>query len=700
MMKNLPVMLLFIAVIAISCSKDTNPFFTEWKTPFQMPPFDKIQTTHYMPAFKEGIKQEKAEIKAIINNNAAPTFENTIVELEKTGQLLDKVSGVFYNLKSAHTNDQMDAIAKELAPMLSKHNDEILLNNKLFNRIKTVYDNKKTEDLSTEEKTVLEEYYKDFVRAGALLSDEEKERIKEINSQLSSLTLEFGDNVLKEVNKFELVIEDEKDLAGLPESVRIMGKEAAEERGYDNTWVYTIQRTSLYPFLTYSKRRDLREKLFKGYINKGDHDDDLDNKENIKKILKLRLEKANMLGYDTHADYVLEETMAKTPERVNDLLMKIWKPALKKAKAEAYDLQKMIEADGKKFELKPWDWWYYAEKLKKEKFGLEESMLKPYFKMENVRQGAFDLATKLWGIKFKPLENVPVYHEDVDAFEVIDKDGSHIGVFLTDYFPRASKRGGAWMNSWRKQKNIRGNSVRPIVYNVGNFAKPTGGKPSLLSFDQAMTLFHEFGHGLHGLLSQCEFPKVSATSVPRDFVELPSQIMENWAGDPEYIKQYAVHYKTGEPIPDDLINKIKEMGTFNMGFVTVEYMAAALLDMAYHTQTEYPADFAVNEFEKETLDELGLIPEIVVRYRSTYFRHIFAGGYSSGYYSYIWSGVLDTDGYQAFKEAGDLFDPETARLYRENILEKGGSEDAMTLYKRFRGREPKPDALLEKRGLK
>ncbi|MFP4547649.1 MAG: M3 family metallopeptidase [Fidelibacterota bacterium] len=698
-MKNLPILLLFIVLVAISCTKETNPFFTEWDTPFGIPPFEDIKISHYMPAFEEGIKQEKAEIKAIVNNQEAPTFDNTIVELEKTGQLLDKVSGVFYNLKSAHTNDAMNDLAKKLAPMLSKHNDEIALNDELFQRIKTVYDNQDQEDLTAEEKTVLEKYYKDFVRAGALLSEKNKERIKEINSQLSSLTLEFGDNVLKEVNNFELVIRDEKDLAGLPENVRTLGRENAEEKGYEDVWVYTIQRTSLYPFLTYSKRRDLREKLFKGYINKGDNNNEYDNKENIKNILKLRLEKANMLGYDTHADYVLEKTMAKTPERVNDLLMKIWNPALEKAKVEAYDLQKMIDAEGKDFDLKPWDWWYYAEKLKKERYGLEESMLTPYFQMEKVRQGAFDLATKLWGIKFKKIEDVALYHEDVEAFEVVDNDGSHIGVFMTDYYPRASKRGGAWMNSWRKQHNIDGNSVRPIVYNVGNFAKPSGNDPSLLSFDQVMTLFHEFGHGLHGLLTDCHYPRVSGTSVPRDFVELPSQIMENWAGDPEYIKEYAKHYKTGEPIPDELIEKIKEVGTFNQGFVTVEYTAAALLDMVYHTKTDYTA-LDVNEFENKTLDELGLIPEIVVRYRSTYFNHIFAGGYSSGYYSYIWAGVLDTDGYQAFKETGNIFDQETARSYRENILEKGGSEDAMEMYIKFRGREPKPDALLEKRGLK
>jgi len=696
-MKHLPILLLLVVLIA-SCGKSNNPFFAEWDTPFQVPPFEEIKIEHYMPAFEEGIDQEKAEIDAIVNNAEAPTFENTIVEMEKTGKLLKKVDGVFYNLKSANTTDEMDELAKTLAPMLSKHNDEIALNQKLFERIKTVHDNKDKEDLNTEEMTVLEKYYKDFVRSGALLSKEDKEKVKEINSKLSSLTLKFGDNVLKETNKFELKITDEAELAGLPENVRIMGKETAEERGYENAWVYTIQRPSLYPFLTYSENRSLREELYKGYIMKGDNNNEFDNKELIKEILDLRLDKAKMLGYDTHADYVLERTMAQNPGRVDDLLMKLWKPALKKAKAEAYDMQKMIDNEGGNFKLQPWDWWFYAEKIKKEKYGLDEALLSEYFQMENVRQGAFDLATKLWGITFKPLENVKLYHEDVDAFEVLDADGTHLATFFTDYYPRASKRGGAWMNSWVKQSNIRGENVRPIVYNVGNFAKPSGGKPSLLTFDQVTTLFHEFGHGLHGMLSQCEFPRVSATSVPRDFVEFPSQIMENWAGDSEFMKVYGKHYETGETIPDELIAKLEKAGTFNQGFVTIEYLAAALLDMAYHTKDNYDG-LDVNKFENKVLGDLGLIDEIVTRYRSTYFQHIFAGGYSSGYYSYIWSGVLDTDGYEAFKETGNIYNKKVAKLYKENVLEKGGSEDAMGLFVKFRGREPEPTALLKKRGL-
>ncbi len=652
-----------------------------------------------MPAYARGIEEQKAEIAAIINNTEQPSFVNTIVAIEKSGKLLSKVSNVFTGLKEANTNDEFNKIAETLAPIISQHEDEITLNEKLFGKIKFVYDNKENENLTAEELTVLDKYYKDFVRSGALLSNEDKEIVKGINKELSSLTLKFGDNVLADNNKFELVITQKEDLVGLSESIILMGKEAAEERGYTDSWVYTIDRPSLYPFLTYSENRKLREKLFKGYINKGNNNNEFDNKEIIRKILELRLKKANMLGYKTHADYVLENTMAKTPAKVNELLMKIWEPALEKAKVEVYDLQQLIYKDGEKFKLEAWDWWFYAEKLKKEKYGVDENMLRPYFKMENVRQGAFDVATKLWGITFKKLENIPIYHEDVEAFEVLEKDGTHIGVLYTDYFPRASKRGGAWMDSFRKQSNIQGNAISPVIYNVGNFAKPSGDKPSLLSIDQVQTLFHEFGHGLHGLLSKCHYPRVSGTAVPRDFVEFPSQIMENWAAEPEVIKLFAKHYQTGETIPDDLLEKVKKAGTFNMGFVTVEYMSAALLDMDWHTQTDY-SNIDVNKFENESLSKIGMIDEIVVRYKSTYFQHIFAGGYSSGYYSYIWSGVLDTDGFQAFKETGDLYDQKTAKLYRENILEKGGSEDAMGLYVKFRGREPEPNALLEKRGLK
>ena len=699
-MKHLTfLLLLMIVVVAMSCSKETNPFFSEWKTPFQVPPFEQIKTEHYMPAFEKALALQKTEVADIVNNTEQPTFVNTIVAMEKSGKLLTKVSSVFYGLKEANTNDDFNKIAETLAPIMSQHQDEIALNEKLFEKIKTVYDNKDNENLTAEELIVLEKYYKGFVRSGALLSNEDKEIVKGINKELSSLTLKFGDNVLADNNKFELVITDKKELVGLTESVIAMGKEAAEVKGYTDSWVYTINRPSLYPFLTYSENRELREKLFKGYINKGDNNNEFDNKEIIKKIVNLRLKKANMLGYKTHADYVLENTMAKTPAKVNELLMKIWKPALEKAKVEAYDLQQLVYKDGHKFKLEAWDWWFYAEKLKKEKYGVDENMLRPYFKMENVRQGAFDVATKLWGITFTKLENIPVYHEDVDAFEVQEKDGTHIGVLYTDYYPRASKRGGAWMDAFRSQSNIKGNAVSPVIYNVGNFAKPSGDTPSLLSVDQVQTLFHEFGHALHGLLSKCHYPRVSGTSVPTDFVEFPSQIMENWAADPEVIKVFAKHYQTGETIPDDLLEKVRKAGTFNMGFVTVEYLAAALLDMDWHTQTDY-SNLDVNEFENKSLSNIGMIDEIVVRYRSTYFQHIFAGGYSAGYYSYIWSGVLDTDGFQAFKETGDLYDQKTAKLYRENVLEKGGSEDAMELYVKFRGREPEPDALLEKRGLK
>ena len=694
----MPFFLLLFVVIFVSCSKDKNPFFTEWDTKFQVPPFEKIKTENYMPAFERGIAEEKSEVQTIVNNPEAPTFQNTIVEMEKGGKLLSKVSTVFYALKGADTNDELNKIAEKLAPLLSQHYDEIALNEQLFQRIKTVYDNQDKENLTTEELTVLTKYYKDFVRSGALLSESQKEEIKIINTELSSLTLKFADNVLGENNKFELVITDEKDLAGLPESSIIAGKEAADEKGYENSWVFTIHKPSMIPFLTYAENRDLRERIFKGYINKGDNNDELDNKEIIKKIVNLRIKKANMLGYKTHSHYVLERTMAKTPENVYNMLMQIWKPALDKAKVEAYDLQQLINREGHNFTLEAWDWWFYAEKLKKEKYGIDESMLRPYFQMENVRKGAFDLATKLWGITFKKIDNIPVYHPEVEAFEVIGHDNSHIGVLYTDYYPRGSKQNGAWMDAFRRQSNINGDAISPIIYNVGNFSKPVGDKPALLSFDEVNTLFHEFGHALHGLLSKCNYPRVSGTNVSRDFVEFPSQIMENWAGDSEFMKEYAIHYETGETIPDGLINKIKNAGTFNKGFVTLEYMAASLLDLDWHTQTDY-SNLDVNEFENQSMEKIGLIDEIVVRYRSTYFKHIFAGGYASGYYSYIWSEVLDSDAFQAFKETS-LYDNKTAALLREHVLSKGGSEDEMGLYVKFRGREPKIDALLEKRGLK
>ena len=684
----------------MSCSdnENKNPFLTEWDTPFGTPPFDKIKQGHYLPAFKKGIEEQKEEIESIIDNTEEPTFENTIEALEYSGSLLDKVSRVFNAMTDAMTNDELQAINKEVSPMLSKHNDDIYLNPELFERVKAVYDQREQLELNKEQEKLLEEHYKDFVRGGANLPEDKKEEFREINKKLALLSIEFGDNVLKETNKFELVLE-KSDLDGLTEDVITMGSEEAKAREYEGKYVYTIQRTSMYPFLTYSTRRDLREKLYKGYINKGDNNDSLDNKNIVSEMVNLRLKKANLLGYPTYANFVLEDQMAKNPEAVYELLNKLWDPALKVAKRERDDMQKMIYDEGNDFDLKAWDWWYYSEKVKKAKYDLDEAELRPYFELTNVIKGAFDLATRLWGITFEERTDIPKYHPEVKTFEVKDRDGSHIAILYTDYFPRKSKKGGAWMNPFKKQYIDRnGKFIHPIIYNVGNFTKPTADKPALISVDNVEALFHEFGHALHGMLSNVTYESLSGTSTPRDFVEFPSQIMENWCMHPDVLKNYAFHYETGEPIPDELIQKIKNSAKFNQGFKTVEYLAASFLDMDWHTIKE-PVEKDVNKFENESMDKIGLIDEIAPRYRSTYFSHIFSDEYSAGYYSYIWAEVLDADAFRAFEETGDVYNSTLAEKYRKFILSKGGTEDAMELYKKFRGKEPSIEPLLEKRGL-
>ncbi len=708
-MKKMILFLICVCLLGMACSKKAeekaeetaevlNPFFTEFDTPYGVPPFDRIKEEHYVPAFKEGIKQEKMEIDAIAENTVAPTFKNTIEALEGTGELLRRVSNTFGVLNGSMTNENMQAIAKEMAPLRSKHNDDIRMNAKLFQRIKAVYDQKDDLDLTAEQDMLLEKYYKDFVRGGANLDEDKKARFREINKELSLLSLKFGENVLKETNRFEMVIDNEEDLAGLPDAVITAAAETATERGHEGKWVFTIHKPSMIPFLQYSEKRELREKIFKAYINKGNHNDELDNKANLTKMAALRVERAKLLGYKTHALYVLENNMAKVPKNVYSLLDQLWEPALKMAKKEAKELQEMIDREGKDFKLEAWDWWYYTEKLKKAKYDLDEEMLKPYFELNNVRDGAFYVANRLFGLQFMERNDIPKYHEDVRVFEVKEADGSHVGILYTDYYPRESKRGGAWMNSFRKQSRWGGVDVHPIITNNGNFPKPTGNKPALISSENVGTLFHEFGHALHGLLSDSTYNKISGTSVPRDFVELPSQIMENWVFEPEVLKEYAKHYETGEVIPQELIEKLKKTEHFNQGFITGEYLAAAYLDMDWHTLTETELQ-DVEKFEDESMNRIGLIPEIVVRYKSPYFNHIFSGGYSSGYYSYIWAEVLDADAFEAFKETS-LFDKETAQAFREHILERGGTEDPMTLYKRFRGAEPKVEPLLKKRGLK
>ena len=650
-----------------------------------------------MPAFVEGMNRQKLEIDAIAGNPEAPTFENTIAAMDYSGELLNKVSSVFFGLISSHTSDEMQAIAQELSPLLSEHSDNIRLNAPLFKRIESLYNNRDSLNLNTEQQRLLEKYYKNFVRSGAALDESRQERLREINKEEALLTLQYSDNVLKETNDYRLVIDKEEDLSGLPQTVVEAAAEAAAGAGLEGKWVFTLHNPSRLPFLQYADNRELREKILKAYYMRGDNNNEADNKEIVRKLVNLRVEKAQLLGYNTFAEYVLEETMAKNPKNVYDFLDGIWPRALRQAKKEVTELQKLIDREGGKFKLQAWDWWYYAEKLRKEKYQLDEEELKPYFELQNVRQGLFTVCNKLFGINLTPVNNVPVYHPDVEVFEVTDADGSYLGLFYSDYFPRESKRGGAWMSNFREQYVKNEQNVRPHIYNVGNFTKPSGNTPSLLSLDEVETMFHEFGHTLHGMLSQCSYPSLNGTNVTRDFVELPSQIMENWCTHPEVLKMYARHYKTGEPMPEELIEKIQRAATFNQGFITTELMSAAYLDMYWHDLSEQK-DYDVNQFETDCLSRIGLIPEIVVRYRSTYFNHIFNNNYHAGYYSYLWAEVLDADAFQAFVENG-LFDQKTATAFRQNILERGGTDDPMTLYRKFRGADPDPKALLERRGI-
>ncbi|MBN1780782.1 M3 family metallopeptidase [bacterium] len=697
-MKVLIVLSLIVLLAPFRAESGSNPFDKEWKTPFNTPPFQDIRIEHYKPALIRGMEIQKKAIDKIVKNSKEPTFENTIEALEFSNEALSRVERVFDNMCSAMTSDELQAVSREMAPVLAAHRDDILLNEKLFSRIQKVWEGRDRLDLTPEQAKLLEETNKMFVRNGANLNEADKALLRKINEELSLLSVRFGENVLKETNKYELVIDDEADLSGLPDAVIAAARDAADERGHTGKWVFTIHKPSLIPFLQYSEKRDLREQMFKAYIMKGDHNDELDNKKNLSRMAVLRVQRSNLLGYKTHAHFVLEENMAKVPENVYQLLNQLWTPALARAKDEAAAMQAMIDEEGGGFRLQPWDWWYYAEKVKKARYDLDEEMLRPYFQLENVRQGAFDVAGLLWGLQFEKRTDLPVYHEDVETFEVIDADGSLIGILYTDYFPRESKRGGAWMSNYQEQMIRKGKNMRPVIVNVGNFSKPTKDKPALLSYEEVETLFHEFGHALHGLLSQCTYPSLSGTNVPRDFVELPSQIMENWAGEPEVLKSYARHYETGEPMPDELIAKIKNAGLFNQGFVTVEYLAASYLDMDWHTLTD-TTEQDVSAFEEASMDRIGLIPEIVSRYRSTYFNHAFPWGYSAGYYSYIWAEVLDADAFQAFRETS-LYNQQLAAAFRKNILEAGGTTDPMVLYTRFRGTEPKIDALLEKRGLK
>ncbi len=696
-----------LAIIAVSliltsgCQtskhENMNPFLSEYATPFGVPPFDLIKNEHYLPAFEEGIKQQETEVEAIIANPEAPNFENTIAALDQSGEILRRVDGVFYRLLSAETTKEIDSIAKLLVPITSAHQSNIMLNEALFQKVKTVYDLRDSLDLNTEQARVLEKTYKSFERGGANLDEEGKARIRQIDEKLSMLTLEFGNNLLKETNSYHMLLENEEELAGLPESVRSAAAEAASKAGFEGKWLFTLQKPSWIPFLQYSEKRELREKIYKAMYSRSNNDNEYDNKALIQEILRLRIERANLLGYKTHADYMLADRMAKEPGNVYNLLMTIWDPALKKAKEEANMMQEMIHKEGGDFELASWDWWYYAEKIRKEKYDLDEEQVRPYFSLEAVKAGLFSVVNKLYGLTFEERKDLPVYNKEVVAYEVNEKDGSHLGILYMDFYPRPGKKGGAWSTSIRRAHVENGQKVTPVHMIVMNFTRPTGRKPALLSFDETQTFFHEFGHALHSMLTKCEYLTTSGTAVVRDFVELPSQIMENWAAHPDVLKTYAKHYETGEMIPAEMINKLEAAGKFNQGFVTVEYLAAAILDMDFHTLTA-GYEVNVNEFEKSSMDRIGLIKEIIPRYRPTYFSHIFAGGYSAGYYSYIWAEVLDKDAFNAFLETS-LFDSKTALSFRENILEKGGSVDEMEMYMNFRGKEPTIEPLLKGRGL-
>ncbi|MEI7662380.1 MAG: M3 family metallopeptidase [Bacteroidota bacterium] len=679
--------------------KAENPFLSEYQTQFQVPPFDKIDTTHYMPAFLEGIRQHNAEIDSIVNNTAAPDFDNTILAFDKSGKLLTRVSKVFYNLNEAETNKQMQSIARQLSPLISKHNDDIALNEKLFAKIKAVYLKRHDLKLDSQQVRVVEKYFRDFERQGANLPADKKEQLRKLNSDLSLVSLTYGENLLAETNdNFKLVIEDKKDLDGLPQGVIDGAAETAKEKGLQGKYVFTLSKPSMIPFLQYAKNRELREKIYRGYFMRGNNGNKNDNKSSIVKMVKLRVEKARLLGFDSYAAYVVDDNMAKTPATVNAFLAKLWAAALPVAKQEAAEMQKIIDREGGKFKLQPWDWWYYAEIIHKEKYNLDENELKPYLSLSNVRDGMFLVANKLYGITFTKRTDLPVFQKDVETYEVKEADGSHLGVLYLDYYPRAGKRGGAWCTDFRSAGWENGKKVNPVVSITCNASKPTGDVPALLSWDESTTLFHEFGHALHGLFTEGKYTR-TAGNVPQDYVEMPSQVNENWAGEPQVLKAYAKHYKTGEAIPDQLIEKIQKSGLFNQGFETVEYLAASILDMDYHGLTE-SKEIDVESFESKSMASIGLIPEILPRYRSTYFSHIFDGGYAAGYYVYIWAAVLDADAFNAFKSSGDIFNKQLAGKFRKYCLAESGNDEGMVQYRKFRGQDPSIEPLLKRRGLK
>ena len=681
-----------IAMTMIACSgKDEHP------TTYSIPAFDQIKLEEYLPAFEAAAKEQKAEIDSIVNNSEAPTFENTLVALDRAGMTMDSISGIFFNVLEADGNDQMNEIAEKVYPMLSDLEAYTILNDGLFQRIKTVYEQRDTLGLDAEQMRLLTETYKSFVNNGANLPADKKARLTEINKELSLLSLKFGNNVVAETNAYQYFVKDEAELKGLPESAKAAAAEEAEAAGHKGEWLFTPKRTSFTPVLQYCENRNLRKELLMAYTTRGNHDNANDNKSVIVREMELRIERAKMFGYDNPADYILADCMAKDHQTVDKFLQSVWTPSLEAAKREAAELQKMMDKDLPGEKLQPWDWWYYAEKLRAEKYNLNEEELKPYFELNNVRKGAFDLAHNLYGINFEKVDDMPVYNPEVEVFKVTEANGSLVGFLYTDYFPRAGKRPGAWMNNISSQYiDANGVDHRPVIINVGNFNKPTKDNPSLLSMDDVETLFHEFGHALHGLLSRAHYKSLSGTNTPRDFVELPSQFMENYCYEPEIIRTYAFHYQTGEVIPDSLIQKINNAGKFNQGFVTTELLSASILDMDFHELTTAEG-LDVNAFEAQSLAKMGMIDEIIVRYRPTFYNHIFTTGYEAGYYSYTWSAVLDADAFAAFKETGNILNPDMAKRFR-HLLEQGGTRDAQELYEEFRGKPADPQHLLRRKG--
>lgn len=696
-MRKLLFIILFSTIMTINVTSQ-NPFFTEYGTPHGTPPFDKIKNEHFEPAFEKGMNEHQAEIDAIINNPEAPTFENTIAAYEKSGELLSKVSSVFFNLLSAESNDEMMEISQRLSPKLSEHSNNIGLNENLFNKVKKIYDKRKESGLTPEQIRLTEKIYESFENKGVTLSAEDKDKYRELSGELSKITLNFGQNALKESNKFEMLLTQETELEGLPQSARDAAAAKAKQKGYQG-WLFDLSAPSYIAFMKYSDRRDLRESLYMAYSTKCVAGGEFDNQQNVKDIANIRLQIANLLGYTDYAAFSLRNKMAKNKEGVYKLLDSLYDAYETKAKEDVAEVEKYAKkTEGGQFKLQPWDWTYYSEKLQKEKYDLDAEAVRPYFELENVKKGVFGLATDLYGVTFKKNTEIPVYHPEVEAFDVFDRNGKFISVLFTDFHPREGKRQGAWMTEYKGQYIRDGKDSRPHVSIVMNFTRPTETTPALLTFDEVETFLHEFGHALHGMLTECTYETLSGTNVARDFVELPSQVMENWLTEKEYLDKFAKHYQTGERIPGDMVQKLIEASNYNAGYLCYRQLSFGYLDMAWHT-LQQPFDGDVKEFERTAMAKTALLPVVDKTNMSASFGHIFSGGYAAGYYSYKWSEVLDADAFAAFKKAG-IFDKATAESFRENILEKGNTEDPMELYIKFRGQEPTIDALLERSGVK